>query len=56
VILTRLCTFATANNRKWQTKRDVERMCVDAWRWQSHNPDGFATEAPTTPAWTPTPL
>lgn len=21
---------------------DVERMCLDAWRWQSHNPDGYA--------------
>ena len=25
----------------WQAERDLERMCVDAWRWQSQNPDGY---------------
>jgi len=27
----------------WRATRDLERMCVDAWRWQSANPNGFAT-------------
>ncbi len=25
----------------WQAEYDVERMCVDAWRWQAQNPEGF---------------
>jgi UDP-glucose 4-epimerase len=25
----------------WQTKYDLEQMCLDAWRWQSQNPNGF---------------
>lgn len=25
----------------WKAKRGVEEMCVDAWRWQSMNPDGY---------------
>jgi len=25
----------------WQAKFGLEAMCADAWRWQSHNPDGF---------------
>ncbi len=25
----------------WQAERDLNRMCEDAWRWQSMNPDGF---------------
>ena len=27
----------------WKTKLDVEAMCRDAWRWQSRNPDGYAS-------------
>jgi UDP-glucose 4-epimerase len=27
----------------WQTQFDLERMCADAWRWQSMNPQGFDT-------------
>jgi UDP-glucose 4-epimerase len=27
----------------WRTKRDVDAMCADAWRWQAANPDGFAS-------------
>jgi UDP-glucose 4-epimerase len=27
----------------WQAKHDLARMCVDAWRWQSMNPQGFDT-------------
>ncbi len=26
----------------WKARFDVERMCRDAWRWQSANPDGYA--------------
>ena len=26
----------------WSTKRGVEDMCVDTWRWQSQNPEGYA--------------
>lgn len=26
----------------WQARRDIDAMCVDAWRWQSMNPNGFA--------------
>lgn len=29
----------------WKTEHDLERMCKDAWRWQSMNPDGFGTVA-----------
>jgi len=25
----------------WAAERDLDRMCEDAWRWQSMNPDGF---------------
>lgn len=25
----------------WKAKLSVERMCADAWRWQSNNPDGY---------------
>ncbi len=27
----------------WQTQFDLTRMCVDAWRWQSNNPQGYET-------------
>jgi len=26
----------------WHTKRTLNEMCTDAWRWQSDNPNGFA--------------
>ncbi len=26
----------------WQATRGVDAMCVDAWRWQSQNPDGYS--------------
>ena len=26
----------------WQTRRDLDAMCVDSWRWQSSNPNGYA--------------
>ena len=25
----------------WQASRDLDTMCVDSWRWQQHNPQGF---------------
>lgn len=25
----------------WVAEYDLDRMCVDSWRWQSHNPDGY---------------
>lgn len=25
----------------WSANRDIDAMCVDAWRWQSANPSGF---------------
>ena len=27
----------------WETQLSLERMCKDAWRWQSMNPQGFDT-------------
>ncbi len=29
----------------WKATRDLRRMCEDAWRWQSANPDGYAEPA-----------
>ena len=26
----------------WQARRDLDAMCRDSWRWQHHNPQGFA--------------
>ena len=25
----------------WTAERDIDDMCVDAWRWQSQNPNGY---------------
>jgi UDP-glucose 4-epimerase len=27
----------------WEAKRDLDQMCADAWRWQSTNPNGYAS-------------
>ena len=27
----------------WTAQYDLDRMCADGWRWQSTNPDGYAT-------------
>ena len=39
-------SFADAERARsylgWEAKRDLERMCQDAWRWQSTNPHGYA--------------
>ena len=28
----------------WKAQRGLDEMCRDAWRWQSRNPNGYATE------------
>jgi UDP-glucose 4-epimerase len=28
---------------KWRAARELDQMCADAWRWQSLNPNGYAT-------------
>ena len=25
----------------WEAERSLEEMCIDSWRWQSNNPDGY---------------
>ena len=25
----------------WEVKKGIEDMCVDSWKWQSNNPDGY---------------
>ncbi len=25
----------------WRAQHDLNRMCIDSWRWQSNNPNGF---------------
>lgn len=30
----------------WRAELDLDRMCEDAWRWQTAFPQGFATPAP----------
>ena len=32
------CAAALLN---WRAERSIDAMCVDAWRWQSNNPNGF---------------
>ncbi len=27
----------------WKAERDLDDICVDAWRWQSKNPEGYGT-------------
>jgi UDP-glucose 4-epimerase len=27
----------------WQARFTIDQMCRDSWRWQSQNPNGFAT-------------
>ncbi|MDB5084688.1 MAG: GalE [Bacilli bacterium] len=29
----------------WQTERSLLEMCVDAWRWQRNNPNGYQSES-----------
>ena len=28
----------------WEAKRTLEEMCIDSWRWQSNNPNGYEEE------------
>jgi len=28
----------------WQATRDLATMCADQWRWQEHNPQGYAAD------------
>ncbi|CAN5575876.1 UDP-glucose 4-epimerase GalE [soil metagenome] len=28
----------------WEARHDIDAMCADSWRWQSNNPNGFATK------------
>lgn len=32
----------------WQAEKNLEDMCRDSWRWQSKNPDGYASKLPDT--------
>jgi UDP-glucose 4-epimerase len=25
----------------WSAQRDIDRMCLDTWHWQTRNPDGY---------------
>ena len=27
----------------WEAQFDLDRMCADSWRWQSTNPNGYAS-------------
>lgn len=36
------CTKA-ATELGWRAQLSIEQACADAWRWQSHNPDGYAS-------------
>lgn len=29
----------------WEAKKDLAQMCMDAWRWQSTNPEGYGKQA-----------
>ena len=37
--------YADASKAKnvlgWEAKYDIERMCIDTWRWQKNNPQGL---------------
>jgi UDP-glucose 4-epimerase len=30
---------------EWKSKHTLEEMCVDFWRWQTMNPDGYRTKS-----------
>ena len=36
----------------WEAKKDIDRICVDSWRWQERNPKGYE-EAPDAAAAAP---
>ena len=35
------CPDKAARDLEWHAEYDLERMCVDQWRWQSRNPYGY---------------
>ena len=39
------CCYSSAEKAKtelgWEAKNDIKDMCVDTWRWQSKNPNGY---------------
>jgi UDP-glucose 4-epimerase len=32
------------NELNWITKRGIKEMCLDSWRWQLNNPNGYSNE------------
>lgn len=34
-----------AHELNWHTEKTLEEACVDSWRWQSQNPDGYKPKA-----------
>ncbi|MEN1970010.1 UDP-glucose 4-epimerase GalE [Lentibacillus sp. N15] len=43
---------AKANKElNWQATRGIETMCEDVWRWQQHNPHGYARGEVESIAW-----
>ncbi|KAF9900172.1 hypothetical protein EC991_007805 [Linnemannia zychae] len=39
----------------WKAEKTMQDMCDDLWRWQTQNPDGYATAMETSAPTTPTP-
>lgn len=41
-------SYASCNKARdelgWVAQFDLDRMCADSWRWQSHNPHGYNSE------------
>jgi len=35
----------------WNATRNMDVMCADSWRWQSHNPVGFGGSSPSAKTW-----
>ena len=33
-----------ARELDWRAEKDLNNMCQDAWRWQSHNPHGYSKD------------
>jgi UDP-glucose 4-epimerase len=29
----------------WKTEKTIEEACIDSWRWQSQNPNGYQSGA-----------
>ncbi len=43
-IATCYCVATKAENELgWTAEKDISDMCADSWRWQSNNPDGYAS-------------